>query len=536
MTKHLALTIVILSTGVAVRAQDIAVIPGPVKLAKSSGVFTIRTDTRIVAAQSLEKLSQQLRDGLGPATGYVLKTASRGSSDAIVLKLEPKLLALGKEGYRLSVTPERVEISAPEQAGIFYGIQTLRQLLPAAVYRKAPVRGVAWQIAAVEIEDYPRFSWRGGHLDVGRHFMPKEFLLKYIDLLALHKMNVFHLHLTEDQGWRIEIMKYPRLTETGAWRKDSMLMVDPPTYEGKPHGGFYTQDDLREVVAYAGDRFINVVPEIEMPGHSQAAIAAYPELGNTGEQLEVCTRWGVIENVFNPEDSTIRFLQDVLTEVMDIFPSRFIHVGGDEVPKKQWKENARAQARIKELSLKTEDELQSWFIKQIDSFLTAKGRRLVGWDEILEGGLAPGATVMSWRGEKGAIEAARHGHDVVMTPASHTYFDYYQSRERNKEPPAIGGFLPLDRVYSYEPVPADLKGDETKRVLGSQFQVWTEYIPDAKQAEYMAFPRACALSEVLWSPAAKRDFDGFMNRLPVHLERLKILDVNYRKIAAKPMP
>jgi hexosaminidase len=270
-----------------------------------------------------------LREELVPATGYVLPLAGSGRSNAIELKLDPKLERLGKEGYRLSVTNKKIEIRAPQPNGIFYGIQTLRQLLPTAVYRKALVRRVTWRIPAVQIEDYPRFSWRGGHLDVARHFMPKEFLLKYIDLLALHKMNVFHLHLTEDQGWRIEIKKYPRLTEIGAWRKDTMLKTNPPTYEGKPHGGFYTQDDLREVVAYAKDRFINVVPEIEMPGHSQAAIAAYPELGNTGTQLEVWTDWGVSENTYNVEDSTIRFLQDVLTEVMDIFPSQVLHIGGD---------------------------------------------------------------------------------------------------------------------------------------------------------------------------------------------------------------
>jgi hexosaminidase len=510
-------------------AQDISIIPQPVNMTSGKGVFVLRPDTRIVAAKGSEQLAEQLRRALGPATGYQLQVFKKGGRNAIKLKLDPRLQKLGKEGYQLSVTPRRVEIRAPQLSGIFYGIQTLRQLLPAALFRQGLVRGVAWEIPAVEIEDYPRFQWRGGHLDVGRHFMPKEFLLKYVDLLALHKMNVFHLHLTEDQGWRIEIKKYPKLTETGAWRKDSMLTSDPPTFEGKPHGGYYSQDDLREVVAYAQERFVTVVPEIEMPGHSQAAVAAYPELGNVLEPLEVWTRWGVSENVYNVEPGTIRFLQDVLTEVMDIFPGQFIHIGGDEVPKKQWKESPRAQERIKELGLKNEEELQSWFVKQMDEFLAAKGRCLVGWDEILEGGLAPGATVMSWRGEKGGIEAAKMGHDVVMAPVDFTYFNLYQSQNRDAEPRAFHDFLPLETAYNYEPVPATLSPDEAKHVLGAQFQLWTEYISDPKLAEYMAYPRACALSELVWSPGGKKDFGGFTKRLAVHLERLKVLDVNYRK-------
>jgi len=513
----------------AAGAQDLAIIPAPVKITRASGAFLLRPDTRIVAPGSLEPLGMQLQDYLRPATGLPLRVVGRGGSNTIQLKLDPKIRALGKEGYRLSANSKRIEIRAPQPDGLFYGIQTLRQLLPPSIFRLGRVARVKWEVPEVEIEDYPRFQWRGGHLDVGRHFMPKEFLFKYIDLLALHKMNVFHLHLTEDQGWRIEIRKYPKLTEVGAWRKDDMLTYDPPTYSGRPHGGCYSQDDLREVVAYARARFVTVVPEIEMPGHSQAAIAAYAELGNTGVPIEVATRWGVIENVFNVEDDTIRFLQGVLTEVMDIFPSPFIHIGGDEAPKKQWQESPRAQARIQELGLKDEDELQSWFIKQMDTFLASRGRRLIGWDEILEGGLAPGAAVMSWRGEKGGIAAAKEGHDVIMAPNSHTYFDYYQSRDRESEPRAIGGFLPLEKVYGYEPIPGALTPEEAKHVLGAQFQVWTEYIPNAKQAEYMAYPRACALSEVVWSPGGRKDFAGFTQRLATHLERLRILDVNYRR-------
>ena len=527
MMRILMIALVLYSAGPA-STGEISLIPRPVKVTRTEGFFILSPDTRIEAPPGLERVAARLRESLGAATGFPLPAAKRGSN-VIVLKLDPGLKSLGSDGYRLTVTEKKVVIAGSEPNGVFYAIQTLRQLLPPAIYRRAPVNGELWRIPAVTIEDYPRFSWRGGHLDVGRHFLPKEFLFKYVDLLALHKMNVFHLHLTEDQGWRIEIKKFPRLTEVGAYRKDSMLKSNPPVFEGRPHGGFYTQEDLRELVAYARDRFVTVVPEIEMPGHSQAAVAAYPQLGNTGEQLEVATRWGVIENVYNAEESTIDFLKDVLTEVMDIFPSKFIHIGGDEVPKKQWKESPRAQARIKELGLRGEDELQSWIVRQIDTFLAAKGRRLVGWDEILEGGLASGATVMSWRGEKGGIEAAKQGHDVVMTPTDFTYFDYYQSQDRAMEPRAIGGFLPLDKVYSYDPVPKELAGADSKKVLGAQFQVWTEYIPDPKQAEYMAYPRACALSEVVWSPLSAKNLDDFMGRLPVHLERLKILDVNFRK-------
>ncbi len=527
MIRYLAPAVLLMLFVCEARAGEVSIIPEPVRMAPASGEFRLKPDTKIVHDRELERLAAMLQDWLAPATGYPLPLARRGGSNVIELRLDRRLQSLGEEGYRLSVREKKVSIRAPRPNGIYYGMQTLRQLLPAEVFRRAAA-AADWAVPGIEIEDYPRFSWRGGHLDVGRHFMPREFVLKYIDLLALHKMNVLHLHLTEDQGWRIEIRKYPRLTGVGAWRKDTMLTYNPPTYTGKPHGGFYTQDDLREIVAYARDRFVTVVPEIEMPGHSQAAIAAYPELGNLAEPLEVAVRWGVIENVFNVEESTIGFLKDVLTEVMDIFPGRFIHIGGDEVPKKQWKESPRAQARIKELGLHDEDELQSWFIRQMDAFLTEKGRRLIGWDEILEGGLAPGAAVMSWRGEKGGIQAARMGHDVVMAPTSHTYFDYYQTKEREKEPHAIGGFLPLDKVYSYEPVPVELTPEEAKRVLGAQFQLWTEYVPNAKHAEYMAYPRACALSEAVWGPKGRKDYEGFMKRLSVHLGRLRALDVNYR--------
>ena len=505
-------------------------VPLPVSWTPSRGTFTLNSKTTIVADGALEPLAEKLQGYLRPATGFPFKVVDKPAPNSIRLRLDSRLSRLGKEGYRLAVVRDAVEIVAADRAGIFYGVQTLRQMLPAQVFRKGRVENVDWKIQQGQVEDFPRFSWRGGHLDVGRHFYPKEFLLKFIDLLALHKLNTFHLHLTEDQGWRIEIKRYPKLTQAGAWRANTMLTYDPPTFSGKPHTGFYTQDDLREVVAYAAERFVNVVPEIEMPGHSQAAIAAYPELGNEpNKQLPVATNWGVNTHVFNVDDRTIEFLQDVLEEVMDIFPSPFIHIGGDECPKDEWKASPAAQAKMKSLGLKDENELQSWFIKQMDKFLTRNGRRLIGWDEILEGGLAPGATVMSWRSEEGGVAAAQAGHDVVMVPNDFTYFDHYQG-PREREPHAIGGFTDIKEVYGYEPIPKVMNAQAARHVLGSQFQLWSEYFPHTRHVEYMAFPRACAMSEVLWSPKESRNYGGFMSRLPFHLDRLTALDVNFRKL------
>jgi hexosaminidase len=516
----------------------IALIPQPTRLTQRAGQFVVDERTVIWTDAASADRGRQLAAYLAPATGFDLRVRSGGGAPprTIQLRRDASLgSSLGREGYRLQVGPGGISAQAAEQAGLFYAVQTIRQLLPPEIFRSSRVAGLAWTIPAVDIEDVPRFQWRGGHMDVARHFMPKEFVKKYIDLLALHKMNTFHWHLTEDQGWRVEIRKYPRLTEVGAWRKETIIgrpnRVDTTQnrYDGRRHGGFYAQDDVREVVAYAAERFVNVVPEIEMPGHAQAAIAAYPWLGNYPErQLEVWNRWGVNPNILNAEPRTIAFMQDVLGEVLQLFPSQFIHVGGDEAVKTQWQSSPRIQARIRELGLKNEEELQSWFIRQMDAYLTARGRRLVGWDEILEGGLAPGATVMSWRGVRGGIAAARAGHDVVMTPTTHTYFDYYQSQNRETDPP-IGNLLPLDSVYAYEPIPADLEPEYTQHVLGTQGQLWTEYMSNPRQVEYMAFPRMTALAEVAWTPRERKDFTDFRRRLDVHLRRLDGLHVNYRK-------
>ncbi len=521
-----------LAATIALTLQTPALIPAPVHIRSGDGAFTLTASTKLLLSGDAGGAAKLLRGYLAPSTGLRLPTTRETGNDTIELRTDASLgRKLGRESYRLKVEGNRVVITGGSSAGLFYGVQTFRQLLPTETLSTSRSSATSWSVPAVEIEDYPRFQWRGAHLDVARHFMPKAFVLKFIDLLAFHKLNTFHWHLTDDQGWRIEIKKYPKLTEVGAWRKDTMLVYgNPGKYSGEPHGGFYTQDDVREIVKYAQERHITVVPEIEMPGHAQAAIAAYPELGNTGEKLEVATTWGVIENVFNVKDSTIDFLKDVIDEVIDLFPSQFIHIGGDECPKTQWKQSAYAQEKMGRLGLKDEHELQSWFIKQMDAHIASKGRRMIGWSEILEGGLAPGAALMVWLGNDGAETAVKSGHDVVMAQTSHTYFDYYQSQDRTKEPHAIGGFLPLSKVYEYEPILPSFTPEQTKHVLGAQFQLWTEYIRDPRHLEYMAFPRGCALSEVAWSPKEARNFNAFRQRLETHTARLTALDVNFRKL------
>jgi hexosaminidase len=515
------------------------VIPRPVQLEAKpeGGRFTITRRTPIFVSAETDSLGQFLSRMLAPAFGYrlrVLRDSAPANVRPIVLSIDDELRQLlGAEGYELDVTRDSVNIRAAARAGVFYGMQTLRQLLPSQAFSRTRVAGVTWSMPAVEVLDYPRFSWRGTHLDVGRHFMPVTFVKKFIDLLSAHKINRFHWHLTEDQGWRIEIKRYPRLTSVGGWR-DRTIIGYPRgdstrwRYDRKRHGGFYTQDQIRDVVAYATERFITVVPEIEMPGHAQAAIAAYPELGVTGDTVPVWTRWGVSKNILNAEDATVQFMQHVLEEVLELFPSEFIHIGGDEADKAFWATSPRVQARIRELGLFGEAQLQSWFIKEMDSFLTSKGRRLIGWDEILEGGLAPGAAVMSWRGYRGGIAAAREGHDVVMAPTRYTYFDFYQTKDIRREPLAIGNFLPLDSVYVFEPVPPELSPEEARHVLGAQAQHWTEYMPNSRQVEYMAFPRLGALAEVVWTPSERKDLVDFKARMPAYLNRLRSYGVNYR--------
>ncbi|MER7190863.1 beta-N-acetylhexosaminidase [Streptomyces flaveolus] len=490
-------------------------------------------DTTLWAAPGTETAERWLRATLGAAFALPLRPGAQDSAGVRLLLDD----ALEPEAYRLSVIRDRcVEIRGGGPAGVFWGAQTLRQLLGPEAFRRAPVRpGLTLGIPHQVIEDAPRFRWRGLMLDVARHFMPKEGVLRYLDLMAAHKLNVLHFHLTDDQGWRIEIKRYPELTGTGSWRARTKYgHRASPLWEDKPHGGFYTQDDIREIVAYAAERHITVVPEIDVPGHSQAAIAAYPELGNTDvvdtASLTVWDTWGVCENVLAPTDGTLRFYEGVFEELLELFPSEFVHVGGDECPKGQWQRSPAAQARIKELGLAGEDELQAWFIKHFDRWLTARGRRLIGWDEILEGGLAEGAAVSSWRGYAGGVAAARAGHDVVMCPEQQMYLDHRQDAGED-EPVPIGFVRTLEDVYRFEPVPPELTPEEAAHVLGTQANVWTEVMETQARVDYQVFPRLAAFAEVAWSalPAPdERDFADFERRMAAHYRRLDALGVAYR--------
>lgn len=508
------------------------VIPQPQQATvREGGFLELGPDTKVVAGAGTEGTERWLRATLGAATGLALAPGA-GGDDVIRLSLDG---ALGAEGYRLDVTPTGVHLAGGGPAGLFWGAQTLRQLLGPEAFRRAPLPGSRWRLPLGRVQDAPRFRWRGLMLDVARHFMPKEGVLRYLDLMAAHKLNVLHFHLTDDQGWRVEIKRHPRLTETGSWRARTKYgHRASPLWEDKPHGGYYTQDDIREIVAYAAERHITVVPEIDVPGHSQAAIAAYPELGNTDvvdtASLTVWDTWGVSENVLAPTDNTLRFYEGVFEELLGLFPSEFIHIGGDECPKEQWRLSATAQARIKELSLADEDELQAWFVQHFDTWLAARGRRLIGWDEILEGGLAKGAAVSSWRGYAGGVAAARAGHDVVMCPEQQVYLDHRQHGGED-EPVPIGFVRTLEDVYRFEPVPAELTPEESAHVLGTQANVWTEVMENQARVDYQTFPRLAAFAEVAWSalPApADRDFAGFERRMAAHYRRLDALGVAYR--------
>ena len=483
------------------------------------------TELRALGAIAVDILRQEL--GAQPR---LATTASASTTAAVALNLAGDT-ATGPESYRLDVTRRGVSITAPRPAGLFYGLQTLRALLEAERPRTASgTTTPASSLRGVHIVDAPRFSYRGLHLDVGRHFAPVSFVKRYIDLMSRYKYNTFHWHLTEDQGWRIEIKRYPKLTEVGGCRKETQLGNRRNPYVGDSirYCGWYTQDQVRDVVAYAKAHYITVIPEIEMPGHAKAALAAYPELGCGPGPYEVWTTWGVDPNIFCPKEETFTFLENVLTEVMALFPSTYIHIGGDEAPKTVWQQSPIAQAVIKRENLKDEHELQSYFIRRMEKFLNAHGRQIIGWDEILEGGLAPNATVMSWRGINGGIAAARQNHDVVMTPTSNTYFDYKQGDGRF-EPTNVGAYLPLEKVYAFDPaVPDSLTPEQAKHVIGTQGQLWTEYMNNTAQVEYQAYPRALALAEVAWSPKNVRDFDSFRHRLLPRLLGLDRLGVNYR--------
>ena len=500
-------------------------IPKPVSLNLIAGKFLLSSKTKIFANDSISKSEAEIFNSeLERIAGFKLTVLSsrQGISDSgsiHIFRLKNKTLK--QDGYELTVHANKISIHG-RGAGTFYGLQSLLQLIIQGEENTFP-------IPCCEIKDFPRYTWRGMHLDVCRHFFPKAFIKKYIDLIALYKMNTFHWHLTDDQGWRIEIKKYPNLTAAGAWRNGSMIgPFNDQKFDTIRYGGFYSQDDIKEIIAYAQQRHVTIVPEIEMPGHSLAALASYPELSCSGGPFEVAKAWGGFDDVYCPKEETFRFIENVLNEVCGLFPGTYIHIGGDECPKVRWKHCNHCQALMKRLHLKNESELQSYFVRRVGKFLKSKGKEMIGWDEILEGGLASGATVMSWRGTEGGIKAAKKRHKVVMTPGSHCYFDHYQGNPDN-EPLAIGGYTTIEKVYSYEPTPLGLKTNERKYILGAQGNVWTEYILTPAQVEYMAVPRMCALSEILWSPAETKNYPDFQNRLIKHFYLLDKLNINYSK-------
>jgi hexosaminidase len=525
--------------------NELALIPEPQKIQQRDGTFTLTSHTGIYADWPSRRTAELMAEYFRKSTGYPLKVHWKMSSgvpeNAILFTTKKANSQVGDEGYDLTAGTNSVVICASTQAGLFYGGQTLLQLFPPEIF-STNVVSVNWTAPCVQIEDWPRFQWRGLMLDVCRHFFNKSEVETILDAMALHKLNVFHWHLTDDQGWRIPIKKYPKLTEVGAWRSGVGFGLDLKSTtaygaDGR-YGGFYTAQDIREIVAYAATRHITIVPEIEMPGHATAALAAYPQFSCTGGPFQIPLTAGIFNGIYNPaNEETFKFLDDVLSQIFELFPGNYVHVGGDEVPKETWKNSPECQALMKREGLKNEQELQSWFIRRIEKFVSGHGHRVIGWSEILQGGIAKNATVMDWIG--GAAEAARAGHDVVMSPTSYCYFDFYQSFDRSTEPPAATWAPPLilSQVYSFEPMPTNLPEQFQSHILGTQGNLWTEHVPNLKHAEYMIFPRECAIAEVAWSPKSSRNWNSFLQRLQVHARRLDELGINYRHASlAAPAP
>lgn len=533
LTGALAAMAFLLPSTAAGQTADFNIIPRPQQVKVSNDApFTLSAKTVIslgTNSQDMKRNANMLASYIEQATG-IRPAIGKGKSGAAIILTIDKTIA-NAEGYKLDADAKQIRIAGASAAGVFYGIQTLRKSLPLVNGKASKV-----SIPAVHIADAPRFAYRGTHLDVSRHFVTADSVRQFIDMLALHNINRFHWHLTDDQGWRIEIKKYPLLTQIGSKRAQTVIGHNSGKYDGKPYSGFYTQKQIRDIVKYAADRYITIVPEIDLPGHMQAALAAYPDMGCTGGPYEVWQKWGVSDNVLCAgNNKTLTFIDNVLKEITQLFPSKYIHVGGDECPKTQWQKCPKCQARIKSLNLEAKDghsaeeRLQSYIITHASNYLKSLGRNTIGWDEILEGGLAEGATVMSWRGESGGIAAAKQHHDVVMTPNSYLYFDYYQSLDKANEPLAIGGYLPLETVYSYEPMPKELTADEARHIIGVQANIWTEYMPTFKQMQYMALPRLAALSEVQWSQPALKDYTSFTNRLIEFTHLYDRLGYNYAK-------
>lgn len=519
--------------------REISIIPLPLSIQQQAGNFQLNSKTTIYVDPGdaeLKLLAGMLADQLQTTTSIkvpvVEKAGGQKKKNAIVLTKKQAADSLGKEGYSLNVRPENIVLQAPQGNGIFYGLQSIFQLLPTQADGSMANKNVS--IPAVSIIDKPRYGWRGMMLDVGRYFYPVDFIKKFIDYMAMHKLNTFHWHLTEDHGWRIEIKKHPKLTEVGAYRKGTQVN-SPKHIDYRPHGGYYTQEQIKELVAYAAERYVNIVPEVDMPGHTMAMLAAYPEISCTGN-IEMPLQWGIKEDILCAgNEKTYAIVEDVLSEVAELFPSPIIHIGGDEAPKKRWKECPKCQARIKKENLKDEHELQSYFIKRVENFLLTKNKRIIGWEEIMEGGLAPNAAVMSWLGIKSGIAAAKQGHPVVMSPTEFLYLDYYQNYPA-LEPKAIGGLLTVEKVYSYEPTPAELTPEEAKYILGTQGNVWAEYIHSPEKVEYMAYPRGAALAEVAWTQPILKNWDNFKKRLEKQYERYDDLGINYSRSAYNVLP
>ena len=529
----LGLTLIIsgCTTSTNKTVHEISIIPKPQSVVTSKGSFSLNENTTLhirTTKETATSLSNYIVTEIKKQTGLTLKQQLNGNSTLTSNTLQfvldsENLSELEKDAYILEASSKHISIKANTPSGLFYGFQSLLQLLPIA-----PEKTNQYHIPACTIQDPPRFQWRGMHLDVARRFYSVEFIKKYIDYLAMNKLNVFHWHLTEDQGWRIEIKKYPKLTEVGAQRKET-------AYDGKPYEGHYTQEEIKNIVAYAKERYVTIVPEIELPGHSVAALAAYPEISCTGGPFEVVTNWGIFKDVYCAgNEETFTFLQDVLDEAIALFPSEYIHIGGDEVPKDRWEHCNKCQQRIKDEHLKNEHELQSYFVQRIEKYINSKGKKIIGWDEILEGGLAPNATVMSWRGEEGGIAAAKQNHDVVMSPGDYLYFNYFQGNNPDHEPNTIGRKLTLSKVYNYNPTPNELTPEESKHIIGAQACLWSERIPDSNEAEYMLFPRIAALAEVVWTQPEHKDKANFMKRLYTTFDRYDELGINYAKSVLNP--
>lgn len=506
-----------------------AIIPAPQQLEKGIGYFTLSKTSTLFAIPEFKTAANFLKTYLEKGAGIDIFSSNKAAASIVMVKDS----LLQKQGYTLCISKQQITIKASDGAGAFYAVQSLRQILPPELEQPNSSLIDTISIACMEIKDAPMFSYRGMHLDVSRHYFPKEFIKQYITWLAALKINTFHWHLTDDQGWRIEIKQYPDLTSKGAYRKETLIghyNDTPQRFDGKPYGGFYTQQEVKEIVAFAQAHHVTIIPEIELPGHAQAAISAYPSLGCTSQQVPVATKWGVFENIYCPKPETFTFLKNTLDEVMELFPGQYIHIGGDEAPKTKWKKCTHCQQLIKEQKLEDAHGLQSYFITEIEKHINAKGKKIIGWDEILEGGLAPNATVMSWRGTQGAIDAAKQGHDVILTPNSHTYFDYYQATHQD-EPTAIGGYLPLKKVFGFNPIPQVLQNtDAASHVLGAQGNVWTEYMATQDKVQYMIFPRIFAISEVVWKGPTQNletDYANFLTRLEPNLERLQIKQINY---------